>query len=399
VSETRSPRKASEHAAAPVVAFSSNDWSDIPSSTSQLMRQLAQSRTVLYVDTLGIRSPRLTARDARRAFGKLRRALSGARRIGENLYVWSPLVIPFHGSRLARRLNAWLLGVLTRRMMRTLRMSEPIVYAALPSALEVVKRLPRSALVYHCIDDYREFTDAPREAYEVMEDSLSRLADLTVVSSSRLLGLRRAAARNITYLPHGVDLTWFERALEEDLVLEDVDELPRPLAGFVGRIGDWIDVELVFRSAEAMPDWSFVVVGPTNIDLTPYSRLPNLVFVGLKSFPEIPHYIKRFSVALLPFVDNAVSASVNPLKLYEYLAVGVPVVSTPALDMAEFAGVVEVASRDQFPAAIRAAAEEDTEAARELRRTFVRRYSWRSIADELVQAIDAARSGATVRAA
>ena len=389
---TRSPvpRPSHDFSGVPVVAFSSNDWSDIPSSTSQLMRQLARSRTVLYVDTIGIRTPRLTGRDARRALGKVRRALSGARRVDRNLYVWSPIVVPLHGSGIARRLNAGLLGFFTRRVMHRLGIRNPIVYAALPSALDVVTQLPRTALVYHCVDDYREFTGAPRDAYEGMEDRLVRLADLTVVSSPRLLELRKGGARSIVYVPHGVDLDWFERSLESDAVLPDVDVLAKPIAGFVGRIGDWIDLELVCRCAQEMPDWSFVIVGPTNVDLERCGGFPNLVFLGPKPYEDIPHYIRRFSVGLLPFVDNDVSASVNPLKLYEYLAVGTPVVSTTSLDMSEFADVVEVALPEDFPTAIRAAHEADTRERREARRRFVSSYSWESIADRLVGALEEA---------
>ena len=169
-----------------------------------------------------------------------------------------------------------------------------------------------------------------------------------------------------------------------------MDALSEPIAGFVGRIGDWIDLDLIFRCAQQMPDWSFVIVGPTNVDLEPYSGLRNLVFLGLKPFEVIPHYINRFSVGLLPFVENAVSASVNPLKLYEYLAVGAPVVSTPSLDMTEFAEVVDVAKPEEFAAAIRAAHDADSEERRQARRTFVRRYSWESIAEQLIQAVEAA---------
>lgn len=389
---TRSPlpRPSHDFSGVPVVAFSSNDWSDIPSSTSHLMRQLARSRTVLYIDTIGIRTPRLTGRDARRALDKLRRALSGARRVDRNLYVWSPIVIPLHGSGTARRLNAGLLGFLTRRVMQRLGMRSPIVYVALPSALDAVTQLPRTALVYHCVDDYREFTGAPRAAYRSMEDRLVRLADLTVVSSPRLLELRKEGARSIVYIPHGVDLEWFEGFLESDVVLPDLDGLANPIAGFVGRIGDWIDLDLVCRCAQEMPGWSFVIVGPTNVDLERYAGFSNLVFLGPKPHEDIPHYIKRFSVGLLPFVDNDVSASVNPLKLYEYLAVGKPVVSTTSLDMSEFADVVEVARPDDFPAAIRAAHEADTPERGEARRRFVSNYSWESIADRLVGALEGA---------
>jgi glycosyltransferase involved in cell wall biosynthesis len=384
--EKRSAQGRAENA--PIVAFSSNDWSDIPSSTSQLMRQLARTRNVLYVDTLGIRTPRISRRDARRAVGKLRRSIGGVRLVERNLYVWSPVAVPLHGSRVARWLNAQILAMLTRRVMRRLGIRDPIVYAALPSALALVTRLPRSALVYHCVDDYREFTDAPREAYEVMEEGLLQLADLTVVSAPRLFELRQSHARNIVYLPHGVDIDSFERSLERDVALPDIDEIAKPVAGFVGRVGDWIDLDLILRCAREMPDWSFVVIGPTNVDLEPYAGLSNLVFLGPKPHGEIPHYIKRFSVGLLPFVDNDVSASVNPLKLYEYLAVGTPVVSTSSLNMSEFADVVDVASPMEFAVAIRRARESDAPERREARRMFVAGYSWDSIADRLIRALE-----------
>lgn len=388
-----------------IIAFSSNDWSDIPSSTSQIMMALARRNTILCIDTLGIRSPKLSARDGRRAWGKLKRAFGGLRHIKEGLYLWSPVVIPFHSNRRVRWMNGWLLELMIKRHMRHLKMHDPIVYAALPSAVDVVERIGASKTIYHCVDDYGEFTDAPREAYEEMEKRLLRLADLTVVSAKPLMARREQYARKISYVPHGVNLGFFAEQLAKSVHLADLDDLEGPVAGFVGRIGDWIDVPLIARCAREMPDWNFVVIGPTNIDVSPFANVPNLRFLGMKAHEEIPHYIQRFDVCLLPFVDNKVTVSVNPLKVYEYLAVGKPVVSVPMPEIEGMSHVVRVAKRPEFPAAIRDAHKKDTPEQRARRIEAVATQSWGVIAERIMtlllngreEGVEGAPSGERVR--
>jgi glycosyltransferase involved in cell wall biosynthesis len=372
-----------------IVAFSSNDWSDIPSSTSQLMTYLGRRNRILCIDTLGIRTPTVSRRDFQRALGKVRRAAAGVKQVDRNIFVWSPLVVPFHGSAVARKVNGAYLAGAVRRRMKALGMRDPIVYTALPSAVDAVVALRASGVVYHCVDDYREFTGAPREAYEVIERRLLEHADLTVVSAKRLYELRAPSARRIEYLPHGVDLAAFEQELEREVALPDVEDVRTPIAGFVGRIGDWIDVDLVASCARQMPDWTFVMIGPTNVPLSRFEGIPNLRFLGAKDHSQIPHYLRRFDVCLLPFVENDVTTSVNPLKLYEYLAVGKPVVSVPMPEVESFRDVVEIVPPDGFPAAIRHAAADDDSGAARRRKERVAQFSWGAIAEQMIALLDA----------
>ncbi len=183
--------------------------------------------------------------------------------------------------------------------MRRLRIRTPILYAALPSALDVVKRLPRATLVYHCIDDYREFTDAPREAYELMEDRLSQLADLTVVSSSRLLELRRedrpkgCVSARMESNSAGSNISWRRRSRSTTLTLFR-GQSPDSWAG--SAIGS------TSTSSSGVPSKCRIGRSCSSARRTSISnRTPgcrNLVFLGLKPFEQIPHYIKRFKVGL-----------------------------------------------------------------------------------------------------
>ena len=378
----------------PIVCFSSNDWTDIPSSKFHIMRHLGRTHPVLWIDTIGLRSPKVSSHDARRAWGKLKRIFRGTRHVETNVHVWSPPALPFHGVAAARRFNAWLIPALIRRIMRRLDMRDAVMWSYMPNAVDAIERLPASAVVYHCIDDYGEFTDVPREAFDQLERRMLRAADLTVVSAKRLYELRRDDARRIAYVPHGVNLEEFQESLARDEALPDIDAIERPIAGFVGRIADWIDVDLVARCARELPDWSFVFVGPSNIDLAPWESVPNMHFLGKKDHGRVPQYIKRFDVALMPFAANEVSASVNPLKMYEYLAVGVPVLTVPMDEVEDYRSYVTIAEAGAWPDAIRTAHAEDSDEARAARIESVSQRSWGAIAETILDELDRAPSAA-----
>ncbi|MGC8491059.1 MAG: glycosyltransferase [Syntrophobacteraceae bacterium] len=277
------------------------------------------------------------------------------------------------------------IATMVRRIASTLNMNKPVIWSYLPNTIGIIKRLDFSKLVYHCIDDYGEFTGAPKLSFEAMEREILQTADLTVVSSRELLSLKRPHSKDIAYVPHGVDLKGFERELKNPVNLPDIDSVKGPTAGFVGRIADWIDLELVCRCASRLKHWSFVFVGPSNVDLSRYRSIGNMIFLGRKDHRLIPHYIKRFDVCLMPFVRNRLVASVNPLKLYEYLAVGKPVVSVPMPEIAEFAGVVTIAEPGDFCRHIQRVYETDSPSKQSARIDSVRGRSWEAVADTILE--------------
>jgi len=367
-----------------IICFSSNDWTDIPSSKFHIMKHVGRSNLVLYVETIGLRHPQFLSRDVRRALTKLRKTCRWVKNVENGIFTWSPPAIPYHGLAIVEWLNALILSIMIRRIARRLAMKDPIIWSYMPNAIEIIERIPSSKVIYHCIDDYAEFTDVPKAAFEKMERKMLERADITIVSAKKLYENKRPYARNIIYIPHGVNLTEFQGYLKETLNIKDIDGIKSPIAGFIGRIADWVDLPLIMRCARELPNWNFVLVGPSNVDLKPYLGIPNVHFLGKKDYKDIPHYIQRFDVCLMPFVCNALVASVNPLKMYEYLALGKPVVTVPMDEVEDFAHLLTIAGPSNFSKGIEKAYEEDTEVKRVMRIESVSGRSWGDVAEKIL---------------
>jgi glycosyltransferase involved in cell wall biosynthesis len=144
---------------------------------------------------------------------------------------------------------------------------------------------------------------------------------------------------------HGVDYQHFHQAVEESThVAGELQGLPRPILGFHGLLADWVDLQLIVEIARKRSDWSIVLVGRADTDLTMFQNLSNVILVGHRSYSQLPTYLKGFDVALLPFVQNELTRNANPLKLREYLAAGLPVVATPLPEVIRFDGAVSLAA-------------------------------------------------------
>jgi glycosyltransferase involved in cell wall biosynthesis len=148
---------------------------------------------------------------------------------------------------------------------------------------------------------------------------------------------------NTILVPHGVDYEHFSKALRDDLpVPDDMKDIPHPILGFFGLIRDWVDLDLLAEVARARPAWHLVLLGDSTVDLSPYRNLPNMHFLGRKSYADLPAYCKGFDIGLIPFKVNELTRAVNPIKLREYLAAGLPVVSTPLPEVMAYDGPVRV---------------------------------------------------------
>lgn len=320
-----------------------NDWDSDPLSKKHIMTRLARHNRVLWVNSLGCRNPTASARDVRRAAKKVGDAVRGSHRVAENLWVTSPLVIPFHGNPLARRLNRRWLAASLRLTLRRLGVRRPITWSFLPSSADVVGSLGERAVVYQCVDEYSQFTGADRAAILEMEERLCRRSDVVLVSARTLLEAKGPWNPESHLVTHGVEVEHFRRALdpatpvppdlERDLERE-LDRTDGPVVGFFGLIADWVDLDLVAHLARARPRWTFVLVGKADTDVSELAALPNVRLPGQKPYDDLPGYCKGFDAAVLPFRINELTLAANPLKLREYLAAGLPVVAT-ALPEAE----------------------------------------------------------------
>jgi glycosyltransferase involved in cell wall biosynthesis len=366
----------------PPIVYLGNDWfADNRTSSHHMARQLAKRTRVLYLEVPGLRAPHATARDIRRIGVKVGRAFGRRVEPIENLVVRTVLQLPSHGSKFARDLNTIASSAYASVAAHREGLSDPIVWCTVPHVAKFARRLRRSLLVYHCIDDYSALPGVNVSAIRALDEELSESADLVIAASKPVFEAKQRQNRSVLLMPHGVDVDHFARAQDETLTPpDDILTLRRPIVGFYGLIESWIDLQLVDYVAARIPHATFVMIGRTAV---PPDQLPvrdNVLFLGPRPYESLPSYGRLFDVAIIPYklTDQVIAA--NPLKLREYLAMGLPIVSVSTPEIDQFADVVNVTrSRDEFLGGVRAALERPRDPAQIARRmSAVADVSWQA---------------------
>jgi glycosyltransferase involved in cell wall biosynthesis len=338
-----------------IVCFS-HDFHGDPLSKNHLMRLLSRENRVLWVNSIGYRSPRACRADAWRAADKLLRAAQPLLEVEPNLFVLNPIAIPAYGGGVVRAINRRWLGGQVRRAMRRLEFARAISWVFNPAAAVVAGALGEESLIYHCVDEYTAFAGVSAPALAELEGELLRRADLVIVSADRLRPARQARNPRTVLVRHGVDFDHFRRALDPALAVPlRLKGLPRPVVGYFGLISEWVDLELLAELGRRFASGSVVAVGRATVDVSPLERAPNVHLVGRRPYEELPAWCKGFDVAVIPFRVNELTMNANPLKAREYLAAGLPVVSTPLPEVARLPGCRTAEAGDPFCRAVDAA--------------------------------------------
>ncbi len=374
-----------------IICFS-QDWQGDPTSKKHIMRVLSKKNRVLWVNSIGMRRPTAAAGDLRRAFTKLRRMVSGCREVEPNIFVMDPPVVPLPGVASAERLNRLLLTAWLRRLGRRLGLERPLFWTFLPNVNWLVGQLNERLVIYHCVDEYSAFSGVPKEVIIRMEQELIRRADLVFTSAEKLCVERQAINPRTHFIPHGVDVAHFSRALSsETKVPAELDKLPKPVIGFFGLLADWVDLDMIAALARARPRWTFALVGKVQTDVGMLAILPNVHLLGQQSYTALPGYCRGFDVGLIPFRMNELTLRVNPLKMREYLAAGLPVVSSPLPEVVRYQGLVEIATNEAgFLRAIETALATRSAARDVARVEAMRREGWEARVGEMSAVIEAA---------
>ncbi|HOX39133.1 MAG TPA: glycosyltransferase [Candidatus Brocadiia bacterium] len=233
---------------------------------------------------------------------------------------------------------------------------------------------------YRVTDDITEFPEIPQSILEAHNAAL-READV-VVTTSRNLACKLAGIRgrdDVHVLPNGVDLDVFRGDQPEP---EDLAGIPHPRAVYVGAIDSWFDVPMLEGAARALPNVHFVLIGPVRIPLSQIESLPNMRILGRKPYADIPAYLRHSDVGIIPFARSQLVDSVSPIKLFEYAAAGLPIVSRrwKELELLEPPATL-VDDSLTMAAGIRAATERPPDAG--VLSAFAEAHSWRSRAARL----------------
>jgi glycosyltransferase involved in cell wall biosynthesis len=336
-----------------IICFS-NDWDSDPLSKKHIMTRLAAKNRVLWINSIGNRKPTASVHDFKRIVKKLTDFSKGEKKVSSNINVFSPLAIPFHGNALARWMNRKLLKMSVRRVCRKLGFQHPITWTFEPASADVAGALGEKAVVYHCVDEFSEFSGTNKPALLEMEQRLMKKSKCVIVSSDRLLENKRKYNPNTHLVTHGVDVAHFRKACDPQTVVpEEMRALKKPVIGFFGLIADWVDLDLIRFIADSRPGWNIVLIGKATTDMKVLEGAKNIHWLGPRKYHDLPGYSRAFDVAILPFVVNELTLAANPLKLREYLAAGLPVVSSAIPEAEKLKGALRIGrSKTDFLAEI-----------------------------------------------
>ncbi|MCU0611381.1 MAG: glycosyltransferase [Candidatus Eisenbacteria bacterium] len=347
-----------------IACLSTSIWRGLWTRKQWTMRAFARANRVLYVDP----QESFTYRWKSRAH----RGSAPSAGVPAGMTVVAPWpALPFGQDRwMAHGFNTRLL--LLQLARHTDLIPPDIWWVYDPAAAAVTARSRARLVVYDCVDRHAAY-GGRRGLMDRMEAELLDRADVVFVTARGLVAHCRDRAREVHFVSNGFDEELFAASHPVPLPLE---RIPRPRLGFIGGLAHWLDVELIVEAATKRPDWSFVLVGPMADvgGVLPEAR--NIHWVGPCARDDVPAYIGGFDVGMIPFRDTPLTRTVNPLKAYEYLAAGVPVVSTPLPELDGLPVIRQAASAPRFVEAVEEAlAEGDSPEARQRRQAAAAPYS------------------------
>lgn len=306
------------------------DFGGLPSSTQHLIRHLSLNHKVLWINSIGLRQPKLCTKDVSRALNKLiGQSNTQAQNMmkpshEQHITVANLRTIPAPHSTLSRYVAKKMMLAQLLPLIKKLQLQDPILWTSLPTAADLCGQLGESAVVYYCGDDFEALAGVDHETVAKHEAKLVEKADLIFAVSDNLM--KKFPSSKTQYLPHGVDVELFSTAAPR---AEDLPSSHRPIAGFYGSLSKWLDYSMLDKVAHQLPEWDFVFIGPNELNTLQLPKRKNVHYLGPKSHSELPRYSQHWDVSMLPFIDNEQIRACSPLKLLEYLAAGSSIVSTP----------------------------------------------------------------------
>jgi len=372
------------------VVYFGNDWfAENRTSSHHIARRLGQRMPLLYVDSPGLRAPAASARDLGRLVRKLREAVRGPRRLGEQMWHCTVPQLPLGRWSWAGSVGRRLSRGAVRRAVRRLGFQRLLSWFVVPHPGYLAGRLGEEYVVYYCIDDYAGLPGVDAAAVARMDEELSRRADVVFAASPRLLEAKRRLNPAVVFSPHGVDVELFARALDPALPPAPATaDLAHPVIGLVGVLDERFDLELLAYLGRARPEWTFLIVGRVAAEVSELRRLGNFFFAGPQPYESLPGWMKAFDVGIMPYRRGRQGLSANPLKMREYLAAGKPVVAAAIPEAERFQAVVRIAREPgEFLEQIEAALREDCEAERAARLASVAGMSWEARVGEILEEV------------
>lgn len=387
-----------------IICFAGNLYDQTPwTNRQQIMTKLVElGNKVLYIEppkSIFIQMAKLLFRykPEQRTKWWFKRLKTVEKR-QENLYIFSLIKFVPTKYRLLRRLNYLLNLPEIKKQMKELKMNDPVLWIYSPDAVTLVRKMNGKFVLYDCVDEYsaqpyyqKNFVGIEKDEIELLKKS-----HCVFTCSPYLQQNKGKFNKNTFFIANAADYEHFSKAQNENTpIAQDIRSIPKPIIGFIGAIDNYkLDFELIQYLAQRRPDLSIVLIGgigeaekKSNINLLKKNQ--NIYILGKKDYHVLPNYIKAFNVAIIPYVRNKYTKYFHaPLKLFELLSSGKPIVVSGMPVMEEFKEVVRYTSTySEFEKAICEYLRNDVQENKKLRIAVAKENTWQKKAEKQIKII------------
>jgi glycosyltransferase involved in cell wall biosynthesis len=265
--------------------------------------------------------------------------------ISRNLWIYkTPFILPKRIPLFLKKINLWLIRFMVRRILKQLNFTRPVLWVSYYRGADFIGSFNESLVCWDSMDEETGFTESFREKCKIRRQvrSLTRRADLVFTASKKLHEDKIKLNPNTHLIPNAVDSRYLT-APQLSACPPELSGMSRPILGFTGYLDDWVDIRLIRQIADFNRNWQVALIGPVRTDIAILLGRENVHLIQRKPYRLIAGYIRHFDVCLLPFKINPLTHAANPLKIYEYLALGKPVVAAATAEMEVFKDLVYLA--------------------------------------------------------
>jgi len=325
----------------------------------------------------------------------------GIKQERSNLFIYTPFVL-IHDQIAScfcgvTKINRAILSVFLEKVIRKINLKNKrrLSWLYNPFQIDYIGLVGEDGFIYECLDDYNELCKSPiisKEKIKIRDRELVKRAKIVFTTAQFLYERNKKYNNNTFYIPNGVDLKSFQPLCgKESSVPKDLKNIPEPRFGFVGNLNDaYVDCSMLIETAKANYNWSFVFIGPVTRSrrTKKLRRLSNVYFLGFKQYDELPKYLRAFNAGMIPFRINKITLCLNPLKLYEYMAAGCPIVSTNIPEVRKYTPFVKIGvNKVEFAAALNSNINSGQFKMRKALQDEARSHSWDRRVDQVIKFI------------
>ena len=276
-----------------------------------------------------------------------------------------------------------------KKQLSELNFVNPILFIGGAHALPLLDDYKDSFKIYHCSDDYTLVQSFP-QSFKTIEKKFIKKCDLIITTADELKRSKQHLNSNIISISNGANIDHFSQTQKSHIkIAEELKQISNPIVGYIGTIFEWINQDWIYYAAEENSNYSFIFIGPITTNISKLKNRKNIYFLGPRPYEDLPKYLKAFSIAIIPFTIDGVTLKASPIKFYEYLASGVPIVSTALPDLEPFKEISSlVTTKDEFNEQIIALINNDNNELKSKRMQIAKSYSWEARFNQMNEHID-----------